>query len=69
MTNKEIGHTVRCLRESKRLSQTDLGERLKISHAAISDLERGKINWTVNKARVVAEYFGVRLSSLLGLDD
>jgi transcriptional regulator with XRE-family HTH domain len=42
LTQEQIGRRVRAAREELRLSQTALGERFGRTHAAISDIERGK---------------------------
>lgn len=42
LTQEQIGRRVRAAREELRLSQTVLGERFGRTHAAISDIERGK---------------------------
>jgi transcriptional regulator with XRE-family HTH domain len=42
LTQEEIGRRVRAAREERRLSQSALGERFGRTHAAISDIERGK---------------------------
>ena len=40
-----------------------------INHNFIYDLERGKASPSVDKIARIAEYFGVRMSKLLGEDD
>lgn len=38
-----MGERIKRLRESRGLSQTELGKRLGVTHAAVSHWERGKI--------------------------
>lgn len=44
--NQYLGLYIRDLREYNGLNQTQLGKKLNISHAAISDIELGKTNFS-----------------------
>ena len=42
MDNKKIGATISMLRNNKKLTQSELGERLGVSFQAVSKWERGE---------------------------
>lgn len=60
-----LGGRIRQLRASKNISQGELGKVLKKSHAAISDIELGKTDLSVNDLSIISNYFGVSTSFLL----
>lgn len=64
------GERVRAYREAKGLSQGELGDRLTPSrtHAAVSDIERGKTRMNVDLADELATVLGVTRWELLGDD-
>lgn len=47
------------------LSQRDLGKRLGISHAAVSDIETAKTRPNLDNLAVIADALGVPLSQLV----
>ncbi len=49
--HKATGRRLRSLRENNNLSLRDLGEWLELSAAYLSDLERGKRNWSKQLVR------------------
>jgi len=55
-TKKEIGLKIREYRIRAGLSQAELGKCLNRSHAAISDIERGKTELTLTDLLAIAEY-------------
>lgn len=59
------GRMIEILRKTKRLSQTELGQMLKISHAAISDIERGKTDMSIKKLEKLANALGLKPGELL----
>lgn len=60
-----IGIEIRVARIRAGLNQRELGRRLGISHAAVSDLETGKTKPDLDNLSVVAEVLGVPLKQLL----
>jgi transcriptional regulator with XRE-family HTH domain len=60
--NKKLGHAIRTRRVELRLKQSQLGERLQISQAAISLVEQGSIN-------AVSEETLQLLLKMLGISD
>ena len=62
LTRGEIGRRVRAAREEQRLSQTALGGLFGRTHAAISDIERGKTNIGLADLARLADLLGKPLS-------
>lgn len=60
-----IGKRIRELREKKGISQEELGKVLERTHAAVSDIERGKTKLTVTDLLVIANYFGVSSNDVM----
>lgn len=63
-----IGTEIRVARVRAGINQRELGRRLGISHAAVSDLETGKTKPDLDNLAVVAEVLGVPLTQLVVLD-
>lgn len=68
LSAEEIGQRIREAREEAGLSQEDLGRQLspRKSHAAISDVERGKTRITVSELANMAAVLGKSVSHFLG---
>ena len=62
-----VGDRIRMIRLRDRISQRDLGQRLGISHASVSDLERGKSKPDLDNLAVIAEALGAALSDIVTL--
>ena len=60
---------VKELRKQKRLSQTELGEVLGLTHKSISTIESGVRGTTIDKLILLAKFFDVSTDYLLGLKD
>ncbi len=60
---------VKELRKQKRLSQTELGEVLGLTHKSISTIESGVRGTTIEKLILLAKFFDVSTDYLLGLKD
>ena len=70
MKNLEIfSIRVKELRKQKRLSQTELGEVLGLTHKSISTIESGVRGTTIEKLILLAKFFDVSTDYLLGLKD
>ena len=70
MENLEIfAKRVKELRKQRRLSQTELGEVLGLTHKSISTIESGIRGTTIEKLILLAKFFEVSTDYLLGLKD
>lgn len=65
ITKEDLGRRIRDLRARNKKSQEELGEFLGKSHAAISDIERGKTSLTVADLSKIAQFFNVDLETIL----
>lgn len=66
ITKEDLGLKIKDLRLKKGVSQEELGEALSRSHAAISDIERGKTDMSVQDLSAVSDFFRVPLSYFVG---
>ena len=64
----EIGERILLARRRAGLNQREFGQRVGITHAAVSDLERGKSKPNLDNLAVVADALGVPLSQIIVLD-
>ncbi len=66
-TRENIGRRIREAREERNLSQSELGQLLsrKRTHAAISELERGKVRLDVEELIEIAAILGKDISYFL----
>ena len=64
----DIGKRIMMARRWADLNQRDFGARLGISHAAVSDLERGKSKPNLDNLAVIADALNVSLSQLVVLE-
>jgi transcriptional regulator with XRE-family HTH domain len=65
VNDRTVGRAIRALRHQAGLSQREMGERLGISHAAVSDLERGITRVHLDYADRIAAALGVERSDVL----
>jgi transcriptional regulator with XRE-family HTH domain len=63
----EIGENIRMARVKQRMSQRELGGRLGVSHAAVSDIERAKTRPGLDTLVVIAETLGVPFSQIVNI--
>uniref|UniRef100_A0A6H1ZD18 Putative DNA binding, helix-turn-helix domain containing protein n=1 Tax=viral metagenome TaxID=1070528 RepID=A0A6H1ZD18_9ZZZZ len=56
--NVEIGRQLKRLRKSRNITQAELGKKLKMSHANISDMEHGKTKLTIENLLIYQIIFG-----------
>lgn len=68
ITKDELGSKIRELRQKTGKSQEDLGKVLGVTHAAISDIERGKTDLTVTDLSKIANFFEVPVTEFLGAE-
>ena len=68
--NLVYGARLRCLREERGLTQTQVGELIGVENSAISKYERGEI-WDIplSSTKTLAAYFSVHPCYLIGLVD
>lgn len=59
---KEIGQKINKLRVDKKLSMRELGEKIGVSHAHISKLEKGINGPSVDLLEKIAQYFNIDIS-------
>lgn len=57
------------LRQEKKLSQKEIADLLKVSEKTISRWEKGENVIKSDKAQILADFFGISVSSLLGYGD
>lgn len=57
------------LRKEKGLTQADLAKVLNTNQSQYGKYENGKTNLSIENAKILADYFGVSIPYLLGLDD
>lgn len=60
-----LGQRIRQLRMTKGKSQVAMGQYLGRTHAAMSDIERGKTNITVQDLSKIATFLGVTVNDIL----
>ena len=65
----QIAEKIKKLRNDKRLTQTDLANRLDVSRSAVNAWEQGTNNPTLNYAVELAEIFEVSIDYLIGGSD
>lgn len=61
MTSREIGEKVRARRKLLRLRQRDLAELAGVTLRALTELENGRGNPTINQLAKIAEVLGLEL--------
>ena len=66
---REFGAWIRLLRQSRRLSQEQLGDRAGIDRAVIGRIERGEVNVGIAYLWQLADALEVRVQDLLPDDD
>lgn len=60
-----VGHNIKIWRELKSLKQSYVATRLGISKATLSNIENGKIDITISRAKKISELFGITFEDLL----
>jgi transcriptional regulator with XRE-family HTH domain len=64
ITKENLGRRIRELRLSSNMSQADLAGAAKTRRALVSDIERGKVNATLDSIVSIAMALGVDLAEL-----
>nr|WP_278846643.1 helix-turn-helix transcriptional regulator [Limosilactobacillus mucosae] len=65
---KTVTNRIRDLREKKGLSQSALGKQIGVSQQSINNYENGRREPKLKTCQKLADYFGVSVQYLLGLD-
>lgn len=65
----KMSNRLKILRKEKGLTQADLAKVLNTNQSQYGKYENGKTNLSIENAKILAEYFGVSIPYLLGLDD
>jgi XRE family transcriptional regulator, regulator of sulfur utilization len=63
---KEIGTTIRRLRNKCGWSQDVFADRSGLNRAHVGEIERGESNVTIQTLKIVADTLGVRIHDLIG---
>ena len=64
-----IGNKIKLLRELKNYSQEYMAERLEISQASYSRLERNELEATLPKIQKIADVLEIKLTDLIDLNE
>ncbi len=64
--NKVLGQRIKELRLEKGLTQKEVAERLKVTHAAIGNYENGKREPQIDDLILLADFFDVSIDYLVG---
>jgi transcriptional regulator with XRE-family HTH domain len=64
-----IGGKIKIMREMKNLTQEFVAEKLDMSQANYSRLERDEIELTIQKAKKIAEVLDIKLTDLIDLNE
>lgn len=65
----KMSNRLKVLRKEKGLTQANLAKVLNTNQSQYGKYENGKTNLSIENAKILAEYFGVSIPYLLGLDD
>lgn len=63
-----LANNVILLRKKKKIKREELSLNLGFDNSYISKLEKGKINITIDKIALIANYFGVSVKDLFDFD-
>ena len=61
---KILADNVKFLREQKKIRREELSLALGFDNSYISKLEKGKINITIDKLSILANYFNIEITDL-----
>lgn len=67
--NNYFSERILLLRKSYNISQSSLGEAVGLTKQTINDIEKGRSKTTLDKAKLLADYFNVSLDYLTGRTD
>lgn len=64
LDTKDIGKRIRQLRKTRGLDQLQLANVLNLSRSQVSNLENGRRNLNIHQIKMLADFFGVSISTL-----
>lgn len=64
LDTKDIGKRIKELRKARGMDQGKLAEYMNLSRPQISNLENGRRNLNIQQIKMLADFFGVSLSTL-----
>ena len=67
-TRTILANNVIILRKKKKIKREELSLNLGFDNSYISKLEKGKINITIDKIALIANYFGVSVKDLFDFE-
>lgn len=67
-TRAILANNVILLRKKKKIKREELSLNLGFDNSYISKLEKGKINITIDKIALIANYFGVSVKDLFDFE-
>ena len=65
----ELGEKIAELRKKKDWTQLELAEKLKIQRTALTRIELGKVNSTINMLRKIAKTLDIKVIELLDIKE
>ncbi len=66
MTPETVGSKIKAMRNAHAKTQAELGEIIGVSNVTISNYERGTVVPPTEKLRILAEFFNINVSFLIG---
>jgi transcriptional regulator with XRE-family HTH domain len=64
----EVGYRIRRIRKSLKMQQRDFAAKLNVSTPYISDIENGKVNFSLITLIRMAEVFEISMDRLVGIE-
>lgn len=65
MTEKDLGFTIKKLREDRNVSQEELADKLNISQSKLSKIENGRLKVNITLLLKICNCFGVKITYLI----
>lgn len=62
---QKLAENIKKLRTKNKLLREELSLFLGFDNSYISKLEKGRVNITINRLQIIANYFGITVSELL----
>ena len=65
---KDVGERIRSLRKAGGITQEELGEKAGLNYKFIGELERGRVNVSLDSLQKIAEALGVKTGDLFSME-